>query len=164
VRATALQDALVAAAVGNGGVEMTPHLMDFVTAPDGQIVERYKDSVWKTPLTPKQAAFIVPLMQAVVSAPDGTAAGVGFPAQYDVAAKTGTAQTDNKKKNTDDWLIAFAPATDPTIAIAVVVPYQPTPDFGATIAGPIVKALVDAYFAHPNGTSASGTTTTTLHK
>ncbi len=63
VRATALQDALVAAAVGNGGVEMTPHLMDFVTAPDGKIVKRYKDSVWKTPLTPTQAAFIVPLME-----------------------------------------------------------------------------------------------------
>jgi len=71
---------------------------------------------------------------------------VGFPAQYDVAAKTGTAQTGNALKNTDDWLIAFAPATDPTIAIAVVVPYQPTPDFGATVAGPIVKALVDAFF------------------
>ena len=67
--------------------------------------------------------------------------------QYDVAAKTGTAQTGNAKKNTDDWLIAFAPATDPTIAIAVVVPYQPTPDFGATIAGPIVKDLMNAYFA-----------------
>jgi peptidoglycan glycosyltransferase len=162
VRTTALQDALVAAAVGNGGVEMTPHLLDFVTAPDGQIVERYKDSVWKTPLTAAQAAFIVPLMEKVVTG--GTASGVGFPAQYDVAAKTGTAQTGNKKKNTDDWLIAFAPATDPTIAIAVVVPYQPTPDFGATIAGPIVKALVDAYFAQLHGTSPSGTTTTTLHK
>jgi penicillin-binding protein A len=162
VRATALQDALVAAAVGNGGVEMTPHLLNFITAPDGSVVKRYKDSVWKTPLTPTQAAFIVPLMEKVVT--EGTANGVGFPAQYDVAAKTGTAQTGNKKKNTDDWLIAFAPATDPTIAIAVVVPYQPTPDFGATIAGPIVKAIVDAFFAAKSGTSSTGTTTTTVHK
>jgi hypothetical protein len=51
VRATALQDALVAAAVGNGGVEMTPHLMSYVTGRTAQVVERYKDSVWKTPLT-----------------------------------------------------------------------------------------------------------------
>jgi len=161
VRASALQDALVAAAVGNGGIEMTPHLMSFITAPDGKILERYKDSVWKTPLTPTQAQVIVPLMEKVVT--EGTASGVGFPAQYDVAAKTGTAQTGNALKNTDDWLIAFAPATDPTIAIAVVVPYQPTPDFGATVAGPIVKALVDAFFQAQAGTS-SGTTTTTVHK
>jgi peptidoglycan glycosyltransferase len=162
VRATALQDALVAAAVGNDGVMMTPHLMNYITGPDGKIVKRYKDSVWKTPLTPAQAQVIVPLMEKVVTI--GTASGVGFPAQYDVAAKTGTAQTGNAKKNTDDWLIAFAPATDPTIAVAVVVPYQPTPDFGATIAGPVVKALVDAYFAEQSGKSSTGTTTTTVHK
>ena len=153
VRATALQDALVAAAVGNGGVEMTPHLLSFVTAPDGKIIERYKDSVWKTPLKPSQAAFIVPLMEKVVTA--GTASGVGFPAQFDVAAKTGTAQTGNAKKNTDDWLIAFAPATNPTIAIAVVVPFQPTQNFGATVAGPIVKCLVEGYFAMQSHKSPS---------
>jgi len=78
VRASALQDALVAAAVGNGGIEMTPHLMSFITAPDGKILERYKDSVWKTPLTPTQAQVIVPLMEKVVT--EGTASGVGFPA------------------------------------------------------------------------------------
>jgi len=147
VRATALQDALVAAAVGNNGVEMTPHLLSYITGPNGKIVERYKDSVWKTPLKPSQAHFIVPLMQAVVASSVGTAYGVGFPPQDDVAAKTGTAQTGNAKKNTDDWLIAFAPATDPTIAIAVVVPFQPTQNFGATVAGPIVKCLVEGYFA-----------------
>jgi len=153
VRASALQDALEAAGVGNGGVIMTPHLMSFITAPDGKILERYKDSVWKTPLTAAQAAQIVPLMQNVVKY--GTAAGVGFPAADDVAAKTGTAQTGNAKKNTDDWLIAFAPATDPTIAIAVVVPYQPTANFGATVAGPIVKCLVEGFFALEAGKNPS---------
>jgi peptidoglycan glycosyltransferase len=153
VRASALEGALVAAAVGNGGVEMTPHLMSFITAPDGKILKRYKDSVWKTPLTAAQAAEIVPLMENVVK--NGTASGVGFSPADDVAAKTGTAQTGNIKKNTDDWLIAFAPATDPTIAIAVVVPFQPTQNFGATIAGPIVKDLINAYFAMQHGKTPS---------
>jgi len=158
VRASALQGALVAAAVGNDGIEMTPHLMSFITAPDGKILTRYKDSVWKTPLTPSQAAFIVPLMEDVVKY--GTASGVGFPPADDVAAKTGTAQTGNALKNTDDWMIAFAPATDPTIAIAVVVPYQPTQNFGATVAGPIVKCLVEAMVAKEAGQPESGTATT----
>src|SRR3984957_15323392 len=87
VRASALQDALVAAAIGNGGQEMTPHLMSFVTGPNGNVVQRYKNSVWKTPLTAAQAGVIVPLMENVVK--DGTATEVGFPPQYDVAAKTG---------------------------------------------------------------------------
>ncbi len=48
-------------------------------------------------------------MQGVVKS--GTAAGV-FPASWNVAAKTGTAQTGSFGPNpqfTDDWLIAFAP-------------------------------------------------------
>jgi peptidoglycan glycosyltransferase len=158
VRSSALQDALVAEAVGNDGMEMTPHLMSFITAPDGKILERYQDSVWKTPLKPAQAAYIVPLMEDVVKY--GTADAVGFPAADDVAAKTGTAQTGNALKNTDDWMIAFAPATDPTIAIAVVVPYQPTINFGATVAGPIVKCLVEAMVAKEAGKPESGTATT----
>jgi peptidoglycan glycosyltransferase len=158
VRATALQNALVAAAIGNGGVMMTPHFLDYITSPDGTIVKRYKESVWKTPLTKAQAAIIVPLMQKVVTA--GTAYGVRFLPQDDVAAKTGTAQTGNAKKNTDDWLIAFAPATDPTVAVAVVIPYQPTANFGATIAGPVVKCLVEGALAIQSGKPATGTSTT----
>jgi len=160
VRATALQNALVAAAIGNGGVMMTPHFLNYVTSPDGTIVKRYKDSVWKTPLTKAQAAVIVPLMQKVVAY--GTASGVGFLPQDDVAAKTGTAQTGNAKKNTDDWLIAFAPATDPTVAVAVVIPYQPTANFGATIAGPVVKCLVEGALAIQSGKRPTATSTCKL--
>jgi len=137
---------------------MTPHLLDYITAPDGTIVKRYKDSVWKTPLTATQAAFIVPLMQKVVAY--GTASGVGFLAQDDVAAKTGTAQTGNAKQQTDDWLIAFAPATDPTVAVAVVIPFSQPRTSAATIAGPVVKCLVEGALAIQAGQPASGTSTT----
>ena len=157
VRATALQNALVAAAVANGGVMMTPHLLASITSPDGSIVKRYGDTVWQTPLTASQAAEIVPLMQNVVRY--GTAAGI-FPSNLDVAAKTGTAQTGNSKKNTDDWMIAFAPATNPTVAVAVVMPFQAVSAFGATVAGPIVKCLVEGELALQSGLPASGTSTT----
>jgi peptidoglycan glycosyltransferase len=157
VRATALEDALVAAAVANGGVMMTPHLMASITSPDGSIAKRYDDTAWKKPLTASQAAEIVPLMENVVKY--GTAAGI-FPANLDVAAKTGTAQTGNSLKNTDDWMIAFAPATDPTVAVAVVMPFQAQSNFGATVAGPIVKCLIEGELALKSGLPASGTSTT----
>ncbi len=157
VRATALQDALVAAAVANGGREMTPHLLDYVTSPDGTVIKKYSPSVWETPLSSIQAGEIVPLMQNVVRW--GTAAGI-FPAYLDVAAKTGTAQTGNKQKNTDDWMIAFAPATNPTVAVAVVMPFQSVNGFGATVAGPIVKCLVEGAIALQSGKPPYGTSTT----
>lgn len=160
VRTTALQDALVAAAVAHRGAMMTPHLMSYVTSPDGQVISRYKDSVWKQPLKPSQAAQIVPLMQNVVRSPLGTAYVVRFLPADDVAAKTGTAQTGNSLKNTDDWMIAFAPANDPTVAVAVVMPFQAISNYGATVAGPIVKCLIEGALAIQRHLPATGTATT----
>jgi len=157
VRLTALQNAMVAAAIANNGVMMTPHLLSEVTGPDGAVIKRYKDSAWKTPLTPAQAARIVPLMQAV--AQRGTAYGI-FPAVDNVAAKTGTAQVGNSSKNTDDWMIAFAPANAPTIAVAVVLPFQPQVQEGATAAGPVIKCMVEGALALQAGLPVSGTPTT----
>jgi peptidoglycan glycosyltransferase len=148
VRTSALMNALVAGAIGNGGQMMTPHLMDYVTGPDGTIVKRYKPTVWKTPLTAAQAGQIVPWMVNV--ALFGTAAGY-FPLADDVAAKTGTAQVGNSAKNTDDWMIAFAPASDPTIAVAVVLPFQGIERTGALVAGPVMTCLVEGALAIQSG-------------
>jgi cell division protein FtsI/penicillin-binding protein 2 len=41
-------------------------------------------------------------------------------------------------------MIGFAPASAPKVAIAVVVPYQPTSTQGATVAGPIVLKMLEA--------------------
>jgi peptidoglycan glycosyltransferase len=161
VESTALQNALVAAAIADKGVIMTPHLMSYITGPDGTVVQRYKDSVWKTPLTAAQAAEIVPLMRGVVDEPIGTAYGVNFLPQDQVAAKTGTAQVGNNLANdTDDWMIAFAPANNPTIAIAVSVPFQGPSVTGALIAGPIMKCMIEGALALQAGKPITGTSTT----
>ncbi len=161
VSATALQNALVAAGIANKGVVMTPHLMSYITGPDGAVVQRYKNTPWKTPLTPAQAAQIVPLMRGVVDEPIGTAYGVGFLPEDQVAAKTGTAQVGNNLSNdTDDWMIAFAPANDPTIAIAVSVPYQASSATGALISGPIMKCMIEGALALQAGKPVTGTATT----
>jgi peptidoglycan glycosyltransferase len=157
VQTSALMNALVAGAVGNGGVMMTPHLMDYITGPNGVIVKRYKPTVWKTPLTAAQAGVINPLMVDV--AKYGTAYGV-FPAALDAGAKTGTAQTGNGAKNTDDWMIAFMPASDPTIAVAVVLPFQSVEKTGAIAAGPVIRCIAEAAAAIQAGQPATGTATT----
>ncbi|MDE3064517.1 MAG: hypothetical protein KGJ36_02470 [Acidobacteriota bacterium] len=157
VRETALQNALVAAGIANGGVMMAPHLMDSIVGPDGTIVQRWKVTPYLKVLTPAQDAVLVPLMQAVVQR--GTAYGI-FPANLDVAAKTGTAQIGNAAHQLDDWMIAFAPATHPTIAVAVVMPFQPVTTEGATVAGPIIKCLVEGALALQSGHKPYGTPTT----
>ncbi len=152
---TALQNALVAAAIANNGVIMTPHLMEQIRDSQNNVVSTYKPTPMLTVASPSAAQSVNKLMQGVTQ-PGGTAAG-DFPASWDVAAKTGTAQDSHIVNNeqTDDWLIGFMPASDPQIAVAVVVPYQLQDLTGAAVAGPIVRAVLQAYL---NEVAGSGST------
>jgi len=159
VTATALQNALVAAAVANGGNIMTPHFMREIRTTDGELIATYKSSIWKNAMTSDVAAQVSTLMQQVVT--QGTASGV-FSATSKVAAKTGTAQTSatNVNERTDDWMIAFAPFDDPTVALAVILPNQALDATGAAVAGPVMNCMVQGVLAYLAGQPVSGTPST----
>ena len=126
---------------------MKPYLVQQITSNTGAVVMSQRPTPWMTASSPQAAATVTSLMKLVVT--QGTADNVGFPSSLDAAVKTGTAQTGNPSANTDDWMIGFAPANDPQIAIAVVVPYQNFVDTGAGVAGPIMKAMLEAAVAPP---------------
>jgi penicillin-binding protein A len=148
VSATALQNAMVAAGVANGGVLMTPHLMSSIHDSQGALVSSYTPKAASTVATQAAAQQVASLMESVTQ-PGGTAAGVGFPSYLCAAVKTGTAQTDPKTGLTDTWMIGFAPANHPQIAVAVVVPFQSNSLDGAHVAGPIMNQVMQA--ALPQG-------------
>ena len=91
----------------------------------------------------------------------GTAAAIGLHAPYVFAGKTGTAQVftvgQNEKYNASkiderlrdhSWFIAFAPADQPRIAVAVL---QENGGAGASAAAPIARKVLDAYLLGPDG-------------
>ena len=160
VNATALQNALDAAAIANGGVLMSPHLLREIRTQQGDLIRTYKPVKWLTVTNPFVAMQVNLLMQQVVT--QGTAGGVGFLPQDKVAAKTGTAQTSltNVNNATDDWMIAFAPADHPVIAIAVVLPNQALSATGAEVAGPVMKCMIEGSLAWANNLPVTGTATT----
>jgi peptidoglycan glycosyltransferase len=146
VSASALQMAMVAGTVANGGVEMTPHVMAQIRDSQGNLVESYTPKPWQKSISLTTANTLTTYMQGVVSNPLGTAYNV-FPANWNVAAKTGTAQVGSLGPNppfTTDWLIAFAPVGQAKVAIAVVLPNEPGTATGATYSGPIVQAILQA--------------------
>ena len=69
---------------------------------------------------------------------------MGFPGYLCAAVKTGTAQTGAVLGVNHDWMIGFAPANNPQIAVAVVVPDQNISSDGAGIAGPIMNKVMQA--------------------
>ena len=139
---TPLQMAMVAAAVGNHGVIMEPHIVDRVTAPGGGIVKRVHPSKYKRAMRTSTAADLTRMMEAVVTGGTGTAAQIpGFR----VAGKTGTAETGGAGTLNTTWFIAFAPAGAPRVAIAVVL--QDQTGSGGTTAAPIARAVMQAILA-----------------
>ncbi len=148
VTAYALQMAMVAGTVANGGIEMTPHVMSEIRSSQGNLVQTYQPKPWMQAISTQTASTLTSFMQGVVSS--GTAAGV-FPASWNVAAKTGTAEVGPNLQQTTDWLIAFAPTATSKVAVAVVVPNQGPHQTGAGIAGPIVRQILGDVLADQKG-------------
>ena len=154
VAATVLQNAMVASGIANGGIVTTPHLMSQIRDSQGNVVETYSPKPMPRTATAAAATQVTSLMEGVVK--NGTASGVGFPSYLCAAVKTGTAQTSPTQQVTETWMIGFAPANDPKVAVAVVVPEQSIVSDGAEVAGPIMKAVLEAAIP-PGSTSGSCT-------
>jgi penicillin-binding protein A len=142
VGANPLQMALVASAIGNGGVEMRPRLVREIRDASGRIVKRFDPTPFGQPISAKTAAQLTAMMVSVVESGTGTAAQIPG---IQVAGKTGTAQT--VQGNPHAWFVSFAPAADPRIVVAVVVLNGGDLGSDATggrVAAPIAKAVIEA--------------------
>ena len=137
---------------------MAPHLVSQIRDQNGNSVYHWKPKAWTTAMTKANSLTLTGIMENVASY--GTAAGV-FPGYLNVAAKTGTAQVGYPViTNTHDWLIAFGPNPSPTVAIAVVLPFQPISATGAAVAGPVIRCMMlgaIAYQQHQPVTNTSAT-------
>lgn len=136
---TPIQMAEVVQTVANHGVRMQPTLVDRVVSPDGSTISTTHPQQVQRVMSVTTANELRDMMRRVVEEGTGTAANVGG---LSVAGKTGTAETGVSGLNTA-WFIAFAPADNPKIAIAVTIEH--TPDFGGVVAAPIAASVIKAY-------------------
>jgi len=136
-----LQMAEVAAAVAGGGRLMAPHLTDRIVDPDGRTVQRIAPRVQAVVMKPSTAAAVTKMMEAVVYESGGTGAAAQIPGVR-VAGKTGTAETQIGTAINNVWFIAFAPAANPTVAIAVTL--RGVPGQGAAFAAPVARQVMEA--------------------
>jgi len=140
---TPLQMALVAAGVANGGRVMMPYYTQEVVAASGDVVRKAQPQQWLVAMKPATAAELSIMMQRVVNAGTGTAAALEG---IQVAGKTGTAEHGDGTNLA--WFIAFAPAEDPQVAIAVVI--EDTQSTGGEAAAPLAAAVIKMALAQPS--------------
>jgi peptidoglycan glycosyltransferase len=142
VLATPLELASVAQAIGNGGVrEPTSLVTDRSLRSSAKPVRVSSSEIASTLRT---------LMIGVVTSGTGTAAALPG---IQVAGKTGTAELgpvtghvtgSEEAQQLDAWFTAFAPATDPKLAVAAMV-VNASGD-GGTVAAPIVRQVMASAF------------------
>ncbi len=151
---TPLQLAHAIATIANNGIAVKPHLIESIE--DVRTRERRaiaSDEGQRVDVKPEHLAFVRHALVGVNK--EGTGARAFARAEYVSAGKTGTAQVIALKqgekyvesrvaeRHRDHALfIAYAPADDPKLALAVVVENA---GFGAAAAAPIARQVLDYY-------------------
>jgi peptidoglycan glycosyltransferase len=131
--ATPLQMALVAATIANDGMQMRP-IIGLAAFNGDQLVEQLESPSGRRVLDSEVAAQVREFMVAVIA--NGQAGGVAIEGVR-VAGKTGTAESGTGTSHA--WFIAFAPADDPQVAVAVVVENGGQ---GGSVAAPIAGQVI----------------------
>jgi len=139
VQLTPMQAAMIASAVANDGTLMKPYLVSQVQAPDLTVIDKTDPEEFGQPVSEDVAGQLTEMMLSVVEN------GSGRRAQIDgvqVAGKTGTAENSGEDHS---WFIGFAPADDPTIAVAVFI--RNAGRTGGDISAPIARSVIEAHLA-----------------
>jgi peptidoglycan glycosyltransferase len=113
-----LQMAMVAATVGNHGVQVQPHYATEIRDPSGGVLRTVGGGAGDQIISAATAARLTGYLVLAVEAPGAFAFGAKIPGVH-VAGKTGTAETPSGSPH--GWFVGFAPAEDPQVAVAVIV-------------------------------------------
>jgi penicillin-binding protein 2 len=138
--------AVVTAAIANGGTVYKPYIVQQIGGfDDTDIIQRIDPQVLnELDFNPGVIETIQEGMCGVISDQNLGTAYIRFDnAPYTLCGKTGTAQT---AQYPNAWFVAYAPADNPQVAIAVMVSQSLE---GSQIAAPITRRILDYYFSAP---------------
>ncbi|MCA9680116.1 MAG: penicillin-binding protein 2 [Kofleriaceae bacterium] len=158
VEVTVLQMTMAYAALANGGTRYVPQVVDRVEAADGHVVVQYEPRVAAEIGTPPEVLDVLHRgMWKVVNERGGTAFDHAHSDVVEFAGKTGTAEV-RTRKNKDKpkvelegwhpsrshaWFAGYAPATDPEIAIVVLIEHGGP---GGRVAGPVARQILEGWW------------------
>jgi penicillin-binding protein A len=144
VALTPLQNAMMVAAIANGGEVMAPYLVKEVQSQELDPVQTTEPDRLGRAVNSQVAATLTELMVNN----ENSYSNAGKITGVQIAAKTGTAEHGSTPKTTPPhvWYVGFAPAQDPQVAIAVLVESggdrSNLAATGGTVAAPIGRAVI----------------------
>ncbi|MCM3765292.1 penicillin-binding protein 2 [Neobacillus niacini] len=162
---TPLQLAQYVSTIANGGYRVQPHIVKEIREPLmennelGPIIKELEPKVLnRIDMKDEWVKRVQEGFRMVMQVGDGTGVGHWKSAPYNPAGKTGTAQafydgSDKSKRMTPVTslsLVTYAPADNPEVAMAVVVPWAYEGHSGPSINHLIGRRVLDAYFELKN--------------
>ncbi|MFI5616068.1 peptidoglycan D,D-transpeptidase FtsI family protein [Streptomyces sp. NPDC051567] len=150
--ATPLQMAMVTAAIANDGKLMKPYMVDQLTSPNLDIIEKHEPQEMSRPLSAANAQTLQKMMINVVDTGTGGNAKIK---DFKVGGKTGTAQHgEGNSKRPYAWFISYVDNPDGTSPVAVAVVIEDSEASredisGGGLAAPVAKAVMEAVLKNP---------------
>jgi penicillin-binding protein 2 len=147
--------AMVVATVGNGGTRYRPMIVQTIRTADGNtIFESTPEIMGKLPVSKETLQLVIEGLFKVVNDRHGTA----WRSRLDgmaMCGKTGTAQVVGRRDDDEEngegnqikdhaWFVAFAPRTDPKIAVSVIVEHG---EHGSSTAAPVAAEIIRHYLS-----------------
>jgi penicillin-binding protein 2 len=147
LRVTPVQAARMIAAVASGGTLYRPYIVERIgLGPQGPEQVTEPEVVGSLPLGADHLAALQAGLLGVTTKSIGTATYRFAGLSISVAGKTGTAEAGGVDSEPHSWFVAYAPAEDPEIALAVVVENAGE---GSTVAAPLGRQVIEAYYGLP---------------
>jgi len=138
VSVSPLQMAVATSSLANGGYRVQPHIVSAIRHSDGKIQYTNPELTKIEWVRSENIELIKEAMKDALL--NGGSRYYGAIPGIEIAGKTGTAQNPHGEDH--GWFIAFAPADNPQIAIAVLMENS---GFGSISATPIASLLIEQY-------------------
>jgi penicillin-binding protein 2 len=146
---TPIEQAVAYATFANGGTRYAPEVASEIVDPNtGKVVQTIAPKVLGHVNLPSNVSEpILQGLESVIVNKKGTAYGafLGFPANWNLAGKTGTA-TNPGQKEPNSWFVAFGPNPNPQYVVLAVIDQG---GYGAEAAAPLVRSVFDYLVANP---------------
>jgi cell division protein FtsI/penicillin-binding protein 2 len=142
---TSIQLAAAFNAIANGGVYVTPSLIEKIEKPDGTLVRNFYPRTKGRVAKQEDASLLMKLMRNVVAVGTGKRADSVF---YQIAGKTGTSQKFSSEaggysdRNVSSF-VGIAPYQNPKICMLVVIDDPEDRFTGGASAAPVLMRITD---------------------
>ena len=141
----ALQATSVYSTIANGGVRVTPSVVQGTTSPDGKYTPAAPGAQSRV-VGAETAKTLTEMLESVVTDEQGTGGKAAVPG-YRVAGKTGTANRVDPKTGVYNGytasFIGFAPADNPRVTVSCVIQDPVNGHFGGQLCGPVFKQVME---------------------